>query len=168
MAAYDGDLAESLSSDDGLAVTTETTVLESLSLDDSILPKWNAQCLNEESLSVADSILPKWNAQCLNEESLSVESLIDIIHSNVYGRYKNSLNYNGNTLQLKIQNNTAGEPFFLQDLGMLLYANEVQRQSTYSMNLKSQNIRLKIQNNTAGETLHLLDVGVRIYSNEAR
>lgn len=168
MAIIDASIDESLSSNDDIFVTTETTLSESLSSDDAISLQWSAQCLNEESLSSDDAIALQWNAQCLNEESLSIESVINVAHSNVYGRHKESLNYRGNTLQLKIQNNSAGESFFLQDLGLLLYADKVQRQNTYGMNLKSQNIRLKIQNNSAAKTLHLLDVGVKLYGNESR
>ena len=161
-------LAESLSSDDGLIWTWAVEIAESLTSDDSIAVQWSAQCVIADSLSSDDTPLVQWNAQGVIAETLLLDDEFIPKHSNPYGRYRYSLNYQGNTLQLKIQHNTAGQGVFLHDIGALIYAHEKPRQNQYSVNVKGHSIQLKFQNNTAGEFCHFFDYGVDIHIDEER
>ena len=163
-------IEEAFSSDDSVtAVKTFTvTVEEGFSSDDAVSVNWNAQGAIAESLSLDDAVSVNWNAICDIIDSMSLDDSISTTHSNVYGRFRTVISKTGNTLQLKIQNDTEGQSLWLQDLILQLYQHEKIIQNQKPVNIQSQNIRLKIQNNATGETLVLYDNRFGIYVDEQR
>jgi len=69
--AIQGIIAESSVANDALAVITETTILESSGVSDTLLTLWAAQAVVSESCWVSDVLLALWNAQCAISESSS-------------------------------------------------------------------------------------------------
>ena len=163
-----GELSESLGADDSSEVTRTFTVSidESLGSDDANATQWTLQGAISDSLGSDDALAISWNAQCLAAESFDADDSPRTLHSNVYGRDRKPLNLDGERVSLKIQNNTAGQALWLQDITVLGYERDYT--AKYAVNLTSHNVTLKIQNDVKDEMIVLYSRALRIFVNENR
>lgn len=163
-------LAESFGSNDTISGYRifYITVEETISADDTFTYQYTAYPVLTESFDADDTTSTQWNAQIDLAESFSSEDLLRVLHSDIYGRVRESINLKGTHMSLKIQNSSLDESFLLENYNVIAYKEIIPRKYRYSVNIKGTHFSLKIQNNELAEILELYDICLNAFKKDRR